>query len=103
MVDRDDCDKTYYLVKHSVDHLGDLVVSHSAYDKAVVFLDELDRDWFYMPTYTIEQIYREGVWISDDTNLIGSQIAIDCEIVEMIQIEKTEDQTDLPVGFRRVW
>lgn len=101
MVDRDDCDKTYYLVKHSVDHLGDLVVSHSAYDKAVVFLDELDRDWFFLPTYKVEYVNRMGVWMSDHS-VVGSSVAMDCEIIEMIEIEKIEDQTDLPVGFRRV-
>lgn len=101
MVDRDDCDKTYYLVKHSVDHLGDLVVSHSAYDKAVVFLDELDRDWFFLQTYKIEYVNYMGVWIRNHS-VVGSSVAMDCEIIEMIEIEKIEDQTDLPVGFRRV-
>ena len=101
MVNIDDCDKTYYLVKHSIDHLGDLIVSHSAYDKAIVFLDELDRDWFFLPTYKIEYVNQMGIWMRDHS-LIGSSVAMDCEIIEMIEIEEIEDQTDLPVGFRRV-
>lgn len=97
-----DCHKDYYLVQHSVDNFYTVIVSHSGYDHAVIHLDEIEKNWYFLPTYEIEMIEIDGAWLSDH-QYVGTQIVIDCEVVNMVELEKFEDVLNLPSGFRRVY
>lgn len=102
MKGKTDCHKDYYLVRHNIGGLGELVVSHSSFDNPVLVLDDIDGSYYWLSTYEIEYVEHLGVW-SNDHNLCGGSAVIDCETTEMIELEKFDEDHDLPSGFRSIY